>query len=131
MNRSIVVEQIIKNAAVAVIRMEDSKKLLRVVEAIYKGGVKVIEITLTVPDAINLIKTVVKEVGNEVIVGVGSVLNKELTEQSIDAGAKYVVSPIFKTEIIDAAHKYEIPALSTALNYFDGFRNGRLPANLL
>ena len=99
------------NVAVAVIRLADSTKLIRVCEAIFEGGVKSIEITMTVPNAIRVIKESVKKLGDHMLIGVGSVLNAETAKKAIDAGANYVVSPIFKKEIIEVAHKNDVPAL--------------------
>ena len=99
------------NVAVAVIRLADSTKLIRVCEAIFEGGVKSIEITMTVPNAISVIKESVKKLGDHMLIGVGSVLNAETAKKAIDAGANYVVSPIFKKEIIEVAHKNDVPAL--------------------
>ena len=99
------------SVAVAVIRLADSTKLIRVCEAIFEGGVKSIEITMTVPNAISVIKESVKKLGDHMLIGVGSVLNAETAMKAIDAGANYVVSPIFKKEIIEVAHKNDVPAL--------------------
>ncbi len=96
MDRKEIVEKIIELKAVAVIRMQDPSKLLKVAEAIHAGGVSAIEITMTVPDAINTIALAVREIGDNVLIGVGSVLNSEMAQKAIDAGAQYVVSPIFK-----------------------------------
>jgi 2-dehydro-3-deoxyphosphogluconate aldolase / (4S)-4-hydroxy-2-oxoglutarate aldolase len=106
-----ITQALIDGGAIAVIRLSDSTKLIKVSEAIYKGGISAIEITMTVPDAINVIKLACKEIGNFMNIGVGSVLNKETAQKTIDAGAKYVVSPIFKEEIIDIAHKNGVPAM--------------------
>ena len=111
MSRTRTVNEIKKRAAVAVIRMTDSKKLLRVVEAIGKGGVSVVEITMTVPNAIAMIREAVASVGNDAIVGVGSVLDERTAQSAIDAGARFVVGPVLKREIIEAAHKEDIPAI--------------------
>ena len=111
MSRTRTVNEIKKRAAVAVIRMTDSKKLLRVVEAIGKGGVSVVEITMTVPNAIAMIREAVASVGNDAIVGVGSVLDERTAQSAIDAGAQFVVGPVLKREIIEAAHKQDIPAI--------------------
>ncbi len=75
MERKEIVSKIIELKAVAVIRMQDPSKLIKVAEAIHDGGVKAIEITMTVPDAINTIALVAKEIGNKVLIGVGSILN--------------------------------------------------------
>jgi 2-dehydro-3-deoxyphosphogluconate aldolase / (4S)-4-hydroxy-2-oxoglutarate aldolase len=114
MNRIEIVNSLIKAKVIAVIRLSDPGKLIKVAEAICKGGISGIEITMTIPDAINVIKLAVKEIGQTMNIGVGSVLNAEVAKQAIDAGAKYVVSPIFKKEIIETAHQNDVPAMPGA-----------------
>lgn len=114
MERKEIVAKLIELKAVAVIRMDDPSRLIKVAEAIYEGGVKAIEITMTVPDSIKVIALANREIGDKVLIGVGSVLNSDMAQQAIDAGAKYVVSPIFKREIIETSHKNNIPALPGA-----------------
>lgn len=114
MSRQEIISTLIESKAIAVIRLSDPGKLIRVAEAIYNGGVKGIEITMTVPDAINVIRTAVKELGSRMNIGVGSVLDAGTAQRAIDAGASYVVSPIFKKEIIETAHKNDVPAMPGA-----------------
>jgi 2-dehydro-3-deoxyphosphogluconate aldolase / (4S)-4-hydroxy-2-oxoglutarate aldolase len=109
-----ITKSLIDSGAVAVIRLADASKLIKVAEAIYKGGVSAIEITMTVPDAINVIKNACREIGSYMNVGVGSVLDPETAQKAIDAGANYVVSPIFKKEIIEVAHSNGVPAMPGA-----------------
>lgn len=116
MSREEIVKKVVDGGAVAVIRLADPAKLIKVAEAIYNGGVSGIEITMTVPDAIRVIGEASKEIGSYMNVGVGSVLNAETAQRAIDAGAKYVVSPIFKKEIIETAHKNEVPAMPGAFS---------------
>jgi len=111
MSRGKILEEILKRKAVAVLRVKEAEKLQRVIEAIYEGGVSVAEITMTVPNAIQLIEQMSNKLDKNIIIGVGSVLNSKTAEDAIKAGAKYVVSPIFKKEIIDTAHKHNIPAM--------------------
>ena len=111
MNREKIVDEIVKRKAVAVLRIKEPEKLKKVIEALYEGGISVAEITMTVPNAIQLIEKMSNELDKNIIIGVGSVLNAKVAEDAINAGAKYVVSPIFKKEIIDAAHKFDIPAM--------------------
>jgi 2-dehydro-3-deoxyphosphogluconate aldolase / (4S)-4-hydroxy-2-oxoglutarate aldolase len=111
MNKQEILDQLYKRKAVAVIRLQDANKLKKVIEALALGGVSVAEITMTVPNAIGLIKQITSELNADIIVGVGSVLNAEVAQQAIEAGAKYVVSPIFKKEIIDKVHEFDIPAM--------------------
>ena len=114
MSRDQRVKAVIDGGAVAVIRLSESRKLIKVAEAIYKGGVTGIEITMTVPNAIQVIENASKEIGSYMNVGVGTVLDPETAQKAIDAGARYVVSPIFKREIIETAHKNGIPAMPGA-----------------
>lgn len=111
MNKTEILELLVESGAVAVIRLDNPEKLIKTVEAVYEGGVKSIEITMTVPKALELISESVKYFGDKVIVGVGSVLNEEMAQSAIDAGAKYVVSPVLKQEIIKTAHKNDVPVL--------------------
>jgi 2-dehydro-3-deoxyphosphogluconate aldolase/(4S)-4-hydroxy-2-oxoglutarate aldolase len=111
MSREEIVEKIIDLKAVAVIRMQDPSKLIKVAEAIHDGGVKAIEITMTVPNAIETIALASKEIGSKVLIGVGSILNSEMAQKAIEAGAQYVVSPIFKEDIIKQSHQNDIPAM--------------------
>ncbi len=111
MKREKILEEILKRKSVAVIRLKEADKLKKVIEALALGGVSVAEVTMTVPNAIGLIKQVTQELSDDIIIGVGSVLNAEVAKQAIEAGAKYVVSPIFKKEIIDMAHEYDVPAM--------------------
>ncbi len=114
MGKEIILEKVIKCGAAAVIRMEQPEKLLKVVETIYSGGLNIIEITMTVPNALKVIEAVAKEVNDDVVIGVGSVLDKKMTQNAIDAGAKFVVSPILKIEIIETGHQNNLPVFPGA-----------------
>jgi len=99
-------DKIIFNKIVAVIRMSDSEKLLKVAEAIHKGGIDAIEITMTTPNALKVIEILSKKMSDIIQVGVGSVLNAETARLAINAGAEFVVSPVYKTEIVTLTHQY-------------------------
>lgn len=114
MDRIQLLEAIQKNGAVAVIRMADSEKLLKVAEAIHTGGVSGIEITMTTPNALSVIEHLVRKMGDVLQVGVGSVLDAETARLAIMAGAEYIVSPVFKAEIIEIAHRYDKAAMPGA-----------------
>jgi 2-dehydro-3-deoxyphosphogluconate aldolase / (4S)-4-hydroxy-2-oxoglutarate aldolase len=111
MNRENILQEILKRKAVAVLRVKEEEKLQRVIEAINAGGVSVAEITMTVPNAIKLIERMNEMLDKNIIIGVGSVLNSKTAEDAIKAGAKYVVSPVFKKEIIETAHKFDVPVM--------------------
>lgn len=100
--------------AAAVIRMEDPEKLVRVAEAIARGGIPAIEVTMTVPGALEMIERADRQLGDDILLGVGSVTDAETTHWAVEAGARYVVSPIFKPEIVQAAHAGDAAALPGA-----------------
>lgn len=95
---------------VAVVRMAESDTLHQVAEAILAGGVSHIEVTMTTPGALQVIEQLRKKGPAGMVVGVGSVCDAETARRAISAGAQYVVSPVFKPEIIAAAHAHDVPA---------------------
>ncbi len=111
MNRSDLLDSVLASGAVAVVRMADAGRLVRVAEAFAEGGVTAIEITMTTPNALAVIEDVSRQLGDAVVVGVGSVLRADTARRAIEAGARYVVSPVFKREIIDEAHRQGVPAM--------------------
>ncbi|MGE5496704.1 MAG: bifunctional 4-hydroxy-2-oxoglutarate aldolase/2-dehydro-3-deoxy-phosphogluconate aldolase, partial [Syntrophothermus sp.] len=111
MKKAEVLEKVIKCGAVAVVRLQDSAKLIKVANALHEGGVSAIEITMTIPNAIKVIEQAARELDSEIIIGVGSVLNADTARDAINAGACYVVSPIFKREVIELVRSYDLPVM--------------------
>lgn len=115
LDRSAVVERLRALGAVAVVRLKDPEVLLPVVEAIAEGGVRAIEITMTVPNAIDQIARVRQHFGDDVLLGVGSVLNPETATRAVEAGARYVVTPVMKPDVVAAAHAAGAAAMPGAM----------------
>jgi len=111
MSRIEIVKRIIGDKAVAVIRLRTSQNFLKVAEALYEGGISILEITMTTPNALALIKETVARMPKDVLIGAGSVLDAETAKKVIHSGAKYVVSPVFKPVIIQIAHQQDVPAM--------------------
>lgn len=111
MTRIEILHRVIELGAVAVIRADNPAKLPYIIEAIHKGGVSAIEITMTVPRALHLIEETARTMGDEIILGVGSVLDAETTRLAINAGARYVVCPVYKPSIIQMGHRYDAPVM--------------------
>jgi len=116
MNIEETVQYIEKHKAVAILRLPESDDFQRVCQALYDGGVRVMEITLTMPNALKLIRETVQTVPKDMVVGVGSVINREMTQQSVDAGAAFVVSPVLKEEIITTSKKNGVPVMCGAFS---------------
>jgi len=93
-----------RHGVVAVIRLRDAARLRAVVDALADGGVRALEVTMTVPDAIRLIGQLAASLPPGFVLGAGTVLDPETARAVVDAGARFVVSPIFNPAVIDAAH---------------------------
>ena len=96
---------------VAVIRLAESAGLLAVADALAAGGVRALEVTMTVPRAVELIEELATSLPPEFAVGAGTVLDGETARQVIQAGARFVVSPVFRPEVIAVAHRYGAAAM--------------------
>jgi 2-dehydro-3-deoxyphosphogluconate aldolase/(4S)-4-hydroxy-2-oxoglutarate aldolase len=94
---------------IAIMRAKSSEQLISAADAIMKGGVKVIEVTMTTPGALEVISTAKKRYGSEVIFGAGSVLDPETGRAAILAGADFVVAPTLNLELIAMCNRYSIP----------------------
>jgi 2-dehydro-3-deoxyphosphogluconate aldolase/(4S)-4-hydroxy-2-oxoglutarate aldolase len=95
---------------VAVIRMKDAAKLRAVVDAIAEGGVRAIEVTMTVPGAVGLIATLAASLPSSILLGAGTVTDADTARAVIDAGARFVVGPVFRRDVIDACHARDVAA---------------------
>jgi 2-dehydro-3-deoxyphosphogluconate aldolase/(4S)-4-hydroxy-2-oxoglutarate aldolase len=102
MDRDGALDLILKTKVVAVIRMPEAEAIFQVVEALKDGGVKALEITMTVPGALEVIRRLAETKPRGVIVGAGTVLDGEKAEAAISAGADFVVSPIADAGMIAA-----------------------------
>ena len=91
---------------VAIIRANSSNELIEAAAAIQTGGVDVIEITMTTPDALQVIGDVAARLGDAVLIGVGSVLDAETARAAMLAGAEFVVSPVTKPDVIEICNRY-------------------------
>lgn len=111
MSRAAVIQQIESLGVVAVIRMNEPDRLRAVVDALAAGGVRVLEVTMTVPRAVDLIREIASTLPGGFLLGAGTVVDAATTTRVIDAGAQFVVSPVFRPAVIDAAHERDVPAM--------------------
>jgi 2-dehydro-3-deoxyphosphogluconate aldolase/(4S)-4-hydroxy-2-oxoglutarate aldolase len=108
-SREAVVRAIQDLGVVAVIRMRDAAKLRAVVDAIAEGGVRAIEVTMTVPNAVGLIATLASSLPSDILLGDGTVTDVVTARAVIDAGARFVVGPVFRPDVIVARHERGVP----------------------
>lgn len=93
---------------VAVIRMKDAGRLRAVIDAIAEGGVRAIEVTMSVPGAVGLIAALAPALPSSILFGAGTVTDAATARAVIDAGARFVVSPVFRREVVDACRERDV-----------------------
>ncbi len=107
-SKNVIIESIRKTGIVAIMRANSSEQLLAAADAVKAGGVNAIEVTMTTPGALGVIEQAIDRYGEEVIFGVGSVLDPETARAAILAGAQFVVCPTLKLKTIEMCHRYDI-----------------------
>jgi len=106
-----VLQKILDTGIVPIIRTKSADEAMKVAEAINKGGVKILEVTMTVPNAIGVMEKVAREFHGEVLLGAGTILDAETARASILAGAKFVVTPCLNLDVIRICRRYSIPVI--------------------
>lgn len=96
---------------VAVIRLKDPAKLRAVVDALAEGGVRALEVTMTVPGAVELIRQLAPALPAGFLLGAGTVTDVATAAAVIDAGAKFVVGPVFRPDVVRACHERDVPVM--------------------
>jgi 2-dehydro-3-deoxyphosphogluconate aldolase / (4S)-4-hydroxy-2-oxoglutarate aldolase len=113
--RAEVVRRIKDGAVIAVVRAASAAEAVQVAQAAKAGGVRIIEVTLTVPDALQAITQLAGSLGPDALVGAGSVLDAQAARACIQAGARFVVSPILKLGIVAACREHDVAVMPGAL----------------
>ena len=106
-----IISRLLNPGIIAVVRTASTEQVLPICEALVAGGVIALEITFTVPNALDAIQQASARFGPDALIGAGTVLNAEMTRTAIYAGAKFIVSPITRAEIVTAAHEASVPAM--------------------
>jgi 2-dehydro-3-deoxyphosphogluconate aldolase/(4S)-4-hydroxy-2-oxoglutarate aldolase len=114
-SKSKVKNEILRCGFVPVIRVADSQVAVRVAEAIRDGGAPLLEITMTVPGALDVIKQIARSLGDKVLVGAGTVLDGETARHAILAGAEFIISPTVDFETIRLCRRYDKIVMPGAL----------------
>src|ERR1051326_4299279 len=96
---------------IAVVRTEQTGQVMPICEALLAGGIQAVEITMTVPNALTALREAETRFGKLAAIGMGTVLSAEMARAAVQAGAQFVVSPITKVEIVDAAHALDRPVM--------------------
>jgi 2-dehydro-3-deoxyphosphogluconate aldolase / (4S)-4-hydroxy-2-oxoglutarate aldolase len=113
MNKTDVIKWVVGVGVIPVVRASSAEEALSVIEAIAEGGVTCIEVTMTVPNAVDIIARLSKR--EELLIGAGTVLGPETARECIAAGAKFIVSPTTNFDTIEYCNQTEIVVMPGAL----------------
>lgn len=122
-----VIRRIGEIGIVPVVRAATSDEACRAVEAVCAGGIPVVEVTMTVPNAISVIREVAQQYGSKVLLGAGTVTNADQAEQCIRAGAEFLVSPGLSAAVLSVAQactKLAIPGALTPTELMNAREHG-------
>jgi 2-dehydro-3-deoxyphosphogluconate aldolase / (4S)-4-hydroxy-2-oxoglutarate aldolase len=115
MNKAEVIEKIKEVGVLPVIRANSEHEARQVIDAVKLGGITTTEVTMTVPNAIELIENLTSDYGNELLIGAGTVLDAETAAKCVKAGAKFIISPALNLETIKFCNEREIVVMPGAL----------------
>ncbi len=108
-------QRVIDTGIVAVIRADSSELLVDVAEALLSGGVEVMEVTFTVPDAVSVLRRVAERLAGRILLGAGTVLDSETARAALLAGAEFIVSPATNLDVIRLCRRYDKLVMPGAL----------------
>ena len=127
MNSEKVYDLIKKEKVIVIVRGVDKQQILNIAKAVLAGGVRLMEVTCNTKGAAEMIELLSKEMSSEMVIGAGTVINKDLCKMVLDAGAKYIVAPDTNPEVIKHCVKKDIavlPGAATATEVLTAVRYG-------
>ena len=107
MSRHEDLQRVLDGGIVAIIRAPSSEQLVQVAEALYEGGIDVIEVTFTVPGVLDILRDVRTALGEKILLGAGTVLDCESARAAMLAGAEFIVSPVMNLDVVRLCHRYD------------------------
>jgi 2-dehydro-3-deoxyphosphogluconate aldolase / (4S)-4-hydroxy-2-oxoglutarate aldolase len=102
--RAEILSRLLDPGIIPVVRASKAEHVMPACEALVAGGMNTLEITMTTPNALGCIREASKKFGHQAVVGVGTVMNSEMCQAAIDAGARFIVTPIMRPEIVKTGH---------------------------
>jgi len=107
------IEQIVRTGLIPIVRASTPDQALRIMEAVLAGGISTVEVTMTVPGALKVLEQMADRLGNQVLLGAGTILDPETARAAILSGAQFIVSPHLNPRVVEMARRYgcvSIPA---------------------
>ena len=115
MNKEQVRQKILDVGIIPVVRASSGQQAIHAAEAVCAGGIPIIELTMTVPGAVDVISQLLKTLGKEVLIGAGTVLDAQVAQRCLNAGAQFLVSPGFDLATVQLAKRAGVLMIAGAL----------------
>lgn len=101
---------------VPVVRANSPDRALAMIDALYEGGIRIFEVTTTVPNTLEVIRTTAETYGDRILLGAGTVLDEKTAEDCLDAGAQFIVSPAFDPLVVAFCQRRQVVCAPGALS---------------
>ena len=127
MTKAEIIDGLLNPGVIAIIRADSSEQLIDATRALMDGGIRAVEVTMTTPNALEVIRDVSQKFGDKILVGVGTVLNEAAAREAVKAGAQFVVTPVFRADVIQFCLQENKPVMSgcyTPTEAFNAFEAG-------
>jgi 2-dehydro-3-deoxyphosphogluconate aldolase/(4S)-4-hydroxy-2-oxoglutarate aldolase len=115
MKKDVILRSILDIGVVPVVRTSSAESAIRAIEAVYRGGIRAAEITMTVPGAIKALEKLADAFGDKLVLGAGTVLDPETARICMLAGAEFFVTPALNVKTIEMAKRYSKVIMPGAL----------------
>jgi 2-dehydro-3-deoxyphosphogluconate aldolase/(4S)-4-hydroxy-2-oxoglutarate aldolase len=127
MTKAAVLQWLSRDRLVPVVRAPSAESALQTIDALLQGGISIVEVTMTVPNAVEVIRRISRQFGDRILLGAGTVLDDETARACVDAGAQFVVSPALDLETVSACNAMDIvmaPGALTPTEILSAWRAG-------
>jgi 2-dehydro-3-deoxyphosphogluconate aldolase/(4S)-4-hydroxy-2-oxoglutarate aldolase len=114
MTKPEIIQRLLNPGVVAIIRSDSSENLVPLAETLADSGITAMEVTMTTPNALQVITEISAKLSDRIVIGVGTILDTETCREAILAGAEFVVTPVTKPDVIRLCHRYGKPIMSGA-----------------
>jgi 2-dehydro-3-deoxyphosphogluconate aldolase/(4S)-4-hydroxy-2-oxoglutarate aldolase len=121
MKKMDIVRRLADPGVIAILRTESADRLPDAIHALVAGGIHAIEVTMTTPGALKVIREARAALGEKIVMGVGSVLDSETARQAMLEGAQFVVTPVVRPGVIEICNRYGIPIACGATTPTEAF----------
>jgi 2-dehydro-3-deoxyphosphogluconate aldolase/(4S)-4-hydroxy-2-oxoglutarate aldolase len=112
MTKSAIIRRLLACGVIAIIRADSSEQLIETTAALIEGGVDTVEVTMTTPNALQVIRETTQKFGTKLVMGVGTVLDDITARMAMDVGAQFVATPVVRPEVITICRRYGVPIMT-------------------